>query len=437
MKFKLALSTATALGLLMGGAWAGDSNTAYTNQDGSSNSIRIEQDAGTGGNDVGLLGAPILQKGNSNSFSETQQLGGGFSRGNNDIVAAKQLGNSNSFGSTYSNNAGNNTIQNVLQYGDSNYISITRNNQRSGFIGTVVQGNDESESAGGNKNFLSITQSTGTNPPFTAGNTVEVVRQIGSNNGRSSVNANNGGTRISQSGSGNLIQESIIEGSNNNASGSLFNTEVHRISQKGLDNGSISSIARTTGSGGNYIHVSQDGTANQFDLRQGVNVNSTGNEITADQLGNDNDVKGRQEGSYNIITSSQIGNNNFVDVLQRQNDNTATVLVTGNDNGRGTLTGAGVLLGRLGDGAYKLNTGIYTSLSSGQIIQDGLNNTASLIITSSDGNQFAFLQLGNDNGITGTVSGSGSNSATLTQVGNSNVSNFNQAGGSNTMSVSQ
>jgi len=442
MKFKLALSTATALGLLMGGAMAGSNNTAYTDQDGSSNSMFIEQNAGTGGNDVGLDGAPILQKGNSNTFNETQSIGGGFSRGNNDIEAAKQLGNSNTFGSNYSNNAGDNLIENVLQYGNENYISISRNNQRSGFIGTIVQGNDESESAGGNKNFLAITQSTNylpnSQPPFTAGNSVLVVRQIGSNNGRSATNAQNGGTRISQSGNGNLIQESIIEGSNNNANGSLWNTEVHRINQKGLNNGDVSSIARTTGSGGNYIHVDQDGTANQFNLQQGVDVDSTGNQITAGQLGSGNTVKGIQEGSYNYIYSSQIGSNNVLDVLQRQNDNSATVLVTGDNNGGGTLTGvAGTLLTRLGNGYDMLQTGAYTSLSSGQIIQDGLNNTATLTVTNSNGNQFAFLQLGDNNEITGTVSGTGSNSATHIQVGSNNVSSFNQSGGSNSMAVAQ
>jgi hypothetical protein len=431
MKTSNLLATAAAASMLLASsAIASSSNTLYIEQTGDSNTALVQQNAGTGGNDVGKIGAPVLQQGNLNSFSETQSTGGGFSRGNNDIWAVTQLGNSNSFSSNYSNNAGDNRIESLLQYGNNNYAAIGRNNQRSGVIGTIVQGDEATAAVGGNRNFLSISQTTsylpGSQPAFTAGNSVLLVKQIGSNNGRSSVNDYNGGTQISQGGNGNVVQEAVIVGSNNNAAGSLWNTQVHLIKQRGLNNGDEHSIARTTGSGGNYIHVDQDGTSNQFDLQQGLSVASIGNRIDAGQIGAGNDVTGLQLGDYNTITSKQDGDGNYLNVVQDGDSNTATANVTGDYNGTGSFSGvAGSLASAKG-------------LDNGTITQKGLSNTAFYEVLGSSNNKFAFSQVGDTNSITGSVSGvGGGNQAVVSQGGNMNTTSFSQAGGGNNLSVNQ
>lgn len=428
MKIRIVLATATAMGALCAtAALAGSSNTLYILQTGDTNTALVEQSSGPGGNDVGALGAPVLQQGNLNSFAERQWTGGGFSRGNNDIDAAKQIGNSNNFASNYSNNAGDNVVESVLQYGNLNVISIWRDNQRDGVIGTIVQGAEASATSGGNSNFLSISQVTsylpGPLPAFTAGNSVLLVKQIGSNNGWSAVNAENLGTSIYQGGNGNVVQEAVIVGSNNNA---MYGASpVHQIAQRGLNNGNISSIARTTGSNGNFIHVDQNGASNQFDLQQGLSTASTGNKITATQTGTSNDVSGYQWGSSNTITSTQTGTGNVLDVVQTNDSNTATANVTGDYNGTGVFSGvAGALA------TDKL-------LSNGTIIQTGLSNSVFYEVLGSNNNKFAFSQVGNTNSISGTVSGSGANQAVVAQAGNLNVTSFSQTGGSNNLSVSQ
>ena len=76
-------------------------------------------------------------------------------------------------------------------------------------------------------------------------------------------------------------------------------------------------------------------------------------------------------------------------------------------------------------------------LVGGLIKQDGLRNDASLTITNSNDNQAAYLQDGNDNTIVGSISGVGDNSATVVQLGDSNMANFTQIGGSNIVAISQ
>lgn len=417
MKLKIAFASATALGLLIGGAaYAGNTNEAYLEQDGDGNLATIQQSAGSGGNRVGTTTDPILQQGDNNTFSETQSTGGGFSRGDNVIEAGRQLGNSNSFSSNYSNNTGFNTIDNLLQQGNSNNASVGRNgsNVLRSYVGDILQQ--------GNSNFLAITQGGG------ADNSVEEAVQIGSNNGWSTQppggNGSRRGTVISQSGNRNLIESSRIEGSFNNSSGAKA---AHRIYQTGDDNGQDVSIANTLGSNGNWIHVTQTGNSNNFDLRQGITTASTQNSITLVQTGDGNLTTATQYGSYNTLNASQSGNSN-----------TITALVTGDNNGSGVFGNVG---------ASALATA--NALTSGDIFQSGLSHTVSLTINSS-GNQFAFLQTGGSlNTITATVSGSlgnnqavgvqngSSNAATLTQGGNSNVAVFNQQGGSNSTTITQ
>jgi hypothetical protein len=201
MRKTLVLSSALALLMATGAAYAGSSNTLYIDQEGGTNSANVQQSAGPGGNDIGSPASPFLQDGTGNSFTETQATGGGFSRGDNDIIKAKQVGDNNRFSDYYSNNAGGNRVNNFTQDGDSNVASVSRNASISGTVGTLTEDGD--------KNFLSISQN-GT------GNTVTKATITGSNNGWSTQNAGNWGTLLIQSGDGNIIAESSVDGSDNN-----------------------------------------------------------------------------------------------------------------------------------------------------------------------------------------------------------------------------
>jgi len=412
MKLKLVLATASAMGVLMSAAWANDSNKSYITQNGNDNTANIEQSAGSGGNEVGLASKPILQQGDNNSFSERQFTGGGFANGNNRIIEAEQIGNSNAFSSEYSNNAGGNVIQDVLQNGNSNRISIGRNAAHNSTVGVVTQE--------GSSNFLTIGQSSG------SGNVVALVQQLGNNNGASTVNVENWGTYIRQSGSNNRVAESTIDGDNNNPT--IFNTTygpVHKIVQTGSGNGSLHALAVTRGSNGNFIHITQLGNTNQFSIQQGANRSSQHNKATLTQDGNDNWGTGTQFGSENTISISQTGNANLVTVNQTGDGNSATANITGNSNGGGMMSG--------GAASVAASNG----LTSGLIVQDGFSNTALYTVSGSDSNQFAFLQDGNLNSITGSVSGSGGNQAAVAQTGSSNTVSFTQIGSSNNLAVSQ
>lgn len=424
MKLKIVLSTASALALLTGAAWAGSSNTLYIDQDGTGNTANVQQSFGTGGNDIGSAGSPFLQQGNNNDFRETQATGGGFSNGNNDILKAKQVGNNNVFTSYYSNNAGSNVIKNVLQNGNSNVLAITRNNQRSGTIGTIVQGGNSGDPLGGDNNGISIEQVTyylpGSLPAFAGGNSIDKVTQIGSNNRGYGYAVY--GTTISQGGSLNRVMESSIEGSNNTSS---TNPVAQRVYQRGIGNGQIASIARTLGSGGNSINITEVGDQNNFDVRQGVSVASTGNHASVTQTGNDNNARATQYGSFNDVA-----------VIQNGNGNMSTTLFNGDGNGNGNFT----------PGSYAAGL-TNPNLMQGQVFQDsgalaGSTNLVNYTVYGSN-NLFAFAQLGGDNTINGKVGtatiDSINNEVSVLQNGSNNVASFSQLGaaGGNNLAVSQ
>jgi len=410
MKTKILFATATAAGILLAGQAFADPNTLYLTQTGASNQATVQQNAGSGGNDVGKAGVPALQQGNGNRFSEIQETGGNFLGGDDDIVAMKQLGNNNVFGSSYSNQlAGGDRINSVLQNGDLNWASIGRNGASSATVGTFNQTGDS--------NSAQVTQQSG------SGNTVTLLQQIGSKNGGpfgpfGPQNPNGWGTSILQSGNGNVVAESSIYGSNNNLN--TTSAPASSVSQVGNYNGRTSSVARTRGSDGNFIHVTETGDWNNFSVLQGVNTSSTGNQATVSQTG-----------SYNGGYVTQYGDDNLVTVAQLGDGNTATANFTGNRNGNGSFS----VLGALHQPPLPLNA----NLTQGTIYQDstGLGgNTVTYNVTGSD-NLFAMAQIGGSNTITGKVT-SGSNEVAVLQTGSSNVTNFVQQGGNaNVISVSQ
>jgi hypothetical protein len=430
MKLKLALASATALGLMMGAAWAGNSNTLYISQSGSGNAADVHQSGAetyhqaSSGNDIGTQAVPAVQTGTDNTLIYTNA---GYGSGNdNDIVKLRQDGTGNWFYVTDSNGATSTRISNVLQQGTNNQASVTRAGEQSSTIGSVLMD--------GSNNNVWIRQGpiyrTGLGyGPAGGGNTIALVKVKGDNNGiaytNSPGNPYSAGIWIEQTGSAvnggiyNNITEASIEGSNNP---SHFGHAIS-IYQEGSYNGRTASIARMKGSNGNDISVSEVGDWNNFDIREGVSASSTGNftQLT-------------QTGSFNSAAATQFGDSNTLTVTQNGYNNSSTTNFDGDGNGRGTLTGAAGAL----DAAS-------SDLTEGVVLQDtggGLaGNTLTYNVHGSN-NLFAFAQLGGGNTITGTVGSAGhdsnGNQAAVLQTGSSNSVGFTQTGiGGNVVAVSQ
>ncbi|MBS3651494.1 curlin repeat-containing protein [Pseudaminobacter sp. 19-2017] len=407
---KLALATATAMGLLMGAAWAGSSNTLYLEQNGANNTASVHQATGPGGNDIGTSGDPVSQTGDNNAFvfSNAGCCNEGL-RQDNDVAKAEQVGHRNWLNIQVWNLSDHNDINNVQQQGNDNALQLDQNGSRSSTIGTVLQEGDRN---------TSLIRQNG------ARNSVVSATIVGSDNGTARSgelsSGRSAGSRIIQSGNDNVITESRIEGSNNKQATNTY-APPHDIQQYGSNNGHNASIARTLGSNGNGIKVTQRGDWNNFSIQQGVDANSAGNYATL-----------TQDGSFNAAYVTQSGSNNHIIVDQDRNSNTATANFTGSGNGVGTLTGV----------AGALDTQ-HASLTQGTIFQDsGLamsGNTVTYNVTGSN-NLFAFAQLGGSNTINGTVGSSGvsnANQVAVIQTGSSNNSTFTQNGGSNNLAVSQ
>ena len=411
MKLKIVLSTATALGLIMAGsALANDSNTLYLDQNGDGNTARVVQDVPNftneiGGNDIGTAGDPVTQQGDGNEFyydNGTSVSNHGV--GDNDIIKAEQIGNSNYMRFHDQGGSDTNRSNDIQQVGDDNYADFVHNSADDSLTGIVLQQGDE--------NFLRIQQEAGT------GNQVLSARQIGSGNGASAVTSAHLGTYIYQRGSGNLITEATIKGSDN---GGINNRALY-ILQRGNNNGQGLSVADILGSNGNNISVEQIGDGNDFGVWQGTSTASTGN-----------DAKVTQDGDSNYAYVTQFGDGNEIIVDQDGNGNSATANFNGSGNGVGSLSGdAGTL------------ASAHSELTQGTIFQDSSSaisgNTVTYTVTGNN-NLFAFAQIGAANTITGTVGSLGAsngNQVAVLQAGSSNVSSFSQnGGGSNNIAITQ
>ncbi|WP_417423701.1 hypothetical protein [Hoeflea sp.] len=406
MKTKTILSTATALGLILAGAaLASDGNTLYLDQDGENNTALVIQDVPNftneiGGNNIGTDSDPVTQQGDGNEFYYDNGTGvsnGGV--GNNDIIKAEQIGNGNYMRFHDQGGSDTNLSNNIQQIGDDNYANFSHNSADDSVVDVVLQEGDD--------NFLRIQQEAGT------GNKVLSATQIGSRNGASAVTTASMGTYIYQRGSGNLVTEASITGSDN---GGINNRALY-ILQRGNNNGQGLSVASMLGSNGNNISVEQVGDGNDFGIWQGTSTASTGN-----------DAKVTQDGNFNYAKVTQFGNGNEIFVDQDGNSNITTANFTGNGNGVDPLSGdAGDL------------AAAHTELTQGTIFQDAGTtiggNQVNYDVTGDD-NLFAFAQIGGSNVIDGTVIGNGNQVAVL-QYGSGNNTTFTQIGNFNNLGVSQ
>lgn len=318
MSLRIAISTATALGLLAftGAAMAGG-NKAYTDQQGQSNDGTIWQDQ-TSGSEVGSALNPILQDGSRNSLVIDQD-------GTNQKVGAaggdfEQNGVYN-HADVLQQGSGNN-LQTVRQESNEAEATPTWRNElfvdqlgANGLIGSVRQVNGSPMAYIG-KNVTTITQTASA-----SSNTVEDVYQAGRNN---TINITTGG------GFRNVVGN-VHQGLTNHA-GSERSTIDLTIS--GDYNGDIA----TTGT--MSIDGWSNGAGDGNDIDQAGGNNNTGNHVTANFTGNANSFGFVQYGGpSNWITTDVLGNWNQVGIVQTNASNTSLVNITGSFNDVGITQG--------------------------------------------------------------------------------------------------
>jgi hypothetical protein len=416
MKLRLALASATALGLMLGTASAGSNNEAVLSQTGTANSASVTQSGD--GNKAGAAGRAMTQVDFRNQLT---------------IV---QSGNSNSAGTGVSTTAG--AGDGIYQISnrpgvDANSISIQQlsDGNTVGAVSQVSTGTPATTQ----RNTVLIKQGDAANLSGSGGNTINSITQW-----RQSSRGNR--ADIEQSGAGNLIDR-ISQVSPTSGGGSNQNEMIVRMS--GDENGVLALSGAAAASGAtsssliqgdftkrgsrNYISLTISGDDNRFGITQYGDLNTVG---SVNITGSESQLGVYQDGNGNALVLSTIGGTgNHVGLRQQGDANTATVNITGDYNGGGVLAGvAGGLAGNTG-------STFHPTLQSGLIVQLGNTNSASLTVTNSNDNQFAFLQEGNLNTISGSMAGTGSNSAAVAQMGNQNTANFAQNGSGNIAAIKQ
>lgn len=368
---KLLLTSTTALGLSMTAAFA-DGNEALLDQTGNNNQSAITQSDGSDNKafvspDGGTTKSDLLQRGDSNSLVLTQ------TGDNNEVgIAGGNFGTGGGAAKFDQNN------ENAVAAGDLNTATILQSTS-----GNSIRGVDQRVFAGQGGNTLTITQKGGDD------NLTGSVTQRQFNN---SISSSDGQTiEILQDGSSNVINAAIqffqgagavsgnemsidIIGSNNNGGQS-----VGSDARAGYNGGGQ---FRQTGAG-NFMDVDITGNGNGYGIRQNGSGNTVGtlvvtgnnNEFGIDQLGTDNEV---------LVVGVIIGDENDFGV---------------NQNGVSNLLDVDMFAG---------------DMNSLLVDQDGDDNTSDVTI---DGNM-------NDGDI--TQGGSGSNMASLLQVGDGNTAVITQ-----------
>lgn len=474
MKLKIVLSTASALALLTGAAWAGSNNNAVIDQGNSANSGAIDQSAGNSNT------AKFVQDGVNNNASVTQS-------GNNNRAGAHvangwadssetargydymiQSGSDNSLTILQTRNGNNVAIGNgkVVQSGNQNVIDITQHGGASagGSVTTILQ-TDQTNAAtalankvtilqqgatpgdyadvnpassdynyayesivsvtqtntGGAANLLTLTQKGGI---YGAGNTISTVLQNGSNNT---------GT-VGQEGRKNLLASLSQVGSGNSATVSVTGDRngAGLLTGAAAASNASSSVVQQIGAGNQVGYTVLGGNDNQFGFYQD-DTGAVGNRAVSILI----------TGSGNQLGVHQVGTNNSLDLASIAGDDNNIGLDQSGDSNNASVTIAGT--GGSNGGAHDFTPGKVAAsagLTAGLIKQSGTLNSATFDVTGSD-NVFASLQDNTafttgtlKNTIKGTINGS-SNEAAVVQVGNNNTTNFTQSGGSNYASIKQ
>ena len=378
----LLLSSALALLLVSGAAYAGSNNIAVIRQGNDGNSGAITQD------------------GNQNKSKFTQD-------GSDNTVSVTQTGNGNTAGAHLQYNgdgldhtetaAGYNYMS---QHGSNNTLTIvqTENGNSVGIDGHVLQT--------GNYNSADITQHGGAS----AGGRVNLIEQTDAT-----------GTATALTNDLMIFQEGAADG----AYGSPGSSDYHYAYE------TIGTVIQTnTGGAANTLSLTQSGGIhNAANVITSISQTGTDNAGTVTQTGRRNRLTSMiQSGAGNTAYVMQTGTANEVDLVEQTGGtNYAWLEFNGASNGVGSLSGYAGGLG-LGQGdVQQWNNGV------------SLNSVT--YIVSGDSNLFAFQQDGTGNSIDGTVGGasaSSSNQVAVLQASSGNTANFSQTGaGSNNLAISQ
>lgn len=376
--------TASALGLLMGGAYAGDNNSSHIVQDGSANSASIGQ---SGSNNTA---------GDISTQRITRQIG------DNNALTINQSGNGGKIGTS-----GNYLQLNfgVDQLGDFNKLTITQTG--AGSVNTIQQVSTGAGAApSATVNEATITQNNGNGSTL-----VSRVDQTYTGNGTTDAknlvtidqNVTGTGPRV---GGG---------GSTGDQSGGVFQTGF-----------------------ANTIDIDQTG---RYDRTNEVRQNGSQNSFTVEQIysnagggfsGNDFNL-GQQTGVGNTAVVEHLGANNLTATVSQDNSgggtvgNDATVIIQGDSNGRAGLSGFAAATGATSSSVLQTGDGNVTDyLAVGDdneygVTQIGIGNEAENLSVTGDLNNLGIFQSGNLNRVDlGAIMGN-RNDVGLRQLGNDNL----------------
>lgn len=452
MKLRLMLSTATALGLLMGGSALANDNESYVDQfsaganTGRTNSALVDQSGGSD-NVAGTASRNIRQTttsgqiNNDGSYKNTLTIVQGGS--NNSVgtgINANIHGNEpaqhgvyqrNNYGSLWG--ASTNSLD-VEQKSDNNTVGAAFQS-----IGSRVGSNEARivQDGTGGHTVASLTQRQNQSTVNDTVNSIEIV-QTGSQNTVARVEQYSGGVV----GSYNVIDANIGGSNNGNRALTGFAALSGATTSSLLQGEYVYGVGHFTASNSSII-LDISGSDNAFGSSQFGDRNTVGtlsitgdwNQVGTYQRGDRNEIAlAAVAGEYNDIGIRQLGHDNFGDVeidgdsnglevSQNGNDNRATVKIKGDGNGAfNTFSGAALAVAGL-------------ARPSGLVAQLGNDNAVDLNITG-DLNAFTLEQAGNNNTIGSTVIGN-SNQLAVVQAGNSNSAFTSQIGSNNNIGISQ
>jgi hypothetical protein len=372
MKFRIFMATATAASVLMAGGAMADSNRSTIKQVGDGNSAQLVQD---GSNNK--IGNPLV----NTTYGKVVQTG------DENSIDILQKGINNDISSW----AGGNN--NVKQDGDRNSIVVRQYSGTVDYTGNVIYGIDQDSVAGATAwaNALTISQGTDlTKSRHAIGNVIQ----------------NN-----------DTVAQSVADG---NA------VEITQVGTPGYATGQVVRL------------VKQDGSGNTLTISQSVNNNLVWETV--------------QEGRGNSGTIIQAGGQNTVALLSQDvgnslaGGNTARIELNGDRNG----TGAAGKVTQAGASAFNIDPSYYARenfsgvagagsnivavVEQAKVVQWGGNNELQYVVTSGNRNLYGFRQVGDDNSITGSVSGDDHQLAVL-QQGNGNILAYVQSGIKNSAGV--
>ncbi|GGA68540.1 curlin [Nitratireductor aestuarii] len=498
MGVKLTLATTTAVGLLMGAAFAGSNNEVYIDQFGSGNSASIVQgqtNGSTVGNRAGYETTRIRQDGADNQLIINQT--------HNSSVNSPPRNQSNRVGAP-----GDQAGLGIDQTGNANYLRIDQTGSNQAVFEVQQYGGTSATSSSNNATIVqdggwsarvSNLRQTFTGGAADASNDVTITQTGQSSRvGNTSSGPRSDGSGAHQTGFGNQLNISqtgnsqLVYTATQTNDQSAGGANIAEISQGGGNSNQLRELRQVntggadntatltfTGMGNGSTNAAFTGPASDVSVAQSrVRQTGEGNDISFDVTGNSNLfgfvqdgagnwMAGIVEGSANQVATSQIGDGHFatLDILGDSNRfgieqtgdfNEAYARANGNANDL-ALSQSGV--GNFGEVAIgdwtasNSNSVVLnqeassTAANDGQIFVDGNTNAVSLnqvagwdsnlgeVVIEGSQNQVAVDQNGSNEGFV-NVYGNG-NGVTLGQDGDVNYAVVDVGGNNNGLDIDQ